>query len=69
LGQTTLKKVMRLNRRVHLAPQRPVELAIRAPREGPFISKHPFEHAYIVSFLQNGYCWRTQKDLVKRSTI
>ena len=47
LGQTTLKKVMRLNRRVHLAPQRPVELAIRAPREGPPISKHPFEHAYI----------------------
>jgi len=47
LGQTALKRVMRLNRRVHLAPRRPVEVRIRDPREGPPTSRRPFEHAYI----------------------
>lgn len=47
LGETTIKKIMRQNRRLHLAPQRPVEVVIRDPREGPPQSKHPFEHAYI----------------------
>jgi len=47
LGETAIKQIMRQNRRVHLAPQRPVEVVIRDPREGPPQSKHPFEHAYI----------------------
>jgi transposase len=47
LSEATIRKVMRQNRQVHLAPQRPVELIIRDPREGPPQSKHPFEHAYI----------------------
>lgn len=47
LGQTALKRVMRLNRRVHLAPRRAVEVRIRDPREGPPVSRRPFEHAYI----------------------
>lgn len=47
LGQTTVKKIMALNRKVHLAPQRPVEVVIREGREGPPRSKHPFEHCYV----------------------
>jgi transposase InsO family protein len=38
---------MALNRRVHLAPQRPVEVVMRESREGPPHSKHPFEHCYV----------------------
>jgi hypothetical protein len=35
LGETTIKKIMALNRCVHLAPQRPVAVVEeRAPREG-----------------------------------
>ena len=34
LGQTALKRVMRLNRRVHLAPRRPVEVRIRDRARG-----------------------------------
>lgn len=29
-----------------LAPQRPIEIVVRDPREGPPKSKHPFEHVY-----------------------
>src|SRR5215510_3876851 len=46
LSETTIKKIMRLNRRVHLASQRPVEIIVRDPCEGPPNSKHPFEHVY-----------------------
>jgi transposase/transposase InsO family protein len=47
LGETAIKKVMALNRRLHLAPQRPVEIRIRDPREGPPKSQRPFEHVYV----------------------
>lgn len=48
LGQTTIKKIMRLNRHVHLAPQRPLRVEeVRDPREGPPISRRPFAHAYL----------------------
>jgi transposase len=48
LGEGTLKRLMRLNRRVHLAPQRPArDEGIRDPREGPPVSRHPFEHCFI----------------------
>lgn len=33
LGETAIKKIMRQNRRLHLAPQRPVEIIIRDPRK------------------------------------
>jgi hypothetical protein len=39
---------MALNRRVHLAPARPVKVeAPSAVREGPPKSRHPFEHTFI----------------------
>jgi hypothetical protein len=47
LGATTVKQIMRLNRRLHLAPRRPTGVMIRDAREGPPVSRHPFEHAYI----------------------
>jgi transposase len=48
LSPTTIKKIMALNRRLHLAPQRPaVIVEVRDPREGPKKSHHPFEHTYI----------------------
>jgi transposase InsO family protein len=47
LGETTIKKIMRLNRRLHLAPQRPVQVPARDLREGPPKSQHPFDHVYI----------------------
>jgi transposase/transposase InsO family protein len=48
LGEGTLKRIMRLNRRVHLAPRRPVkDERVRDPREGPPQSKSPFEHCFI----------------------
>jgi transposase InsO family protein len=47
LGATTIKQIMRLNRRLHLAPRRPSKVVIRDAREGPPVSHHPFEHAYI----------------------
>jgi transposase len=48
LGETTIKKIMALNRRVHLAPQRPITVAEeRAPREGPPKSRCPFQHVYV----------------------
>jgi transposase len=47
LSESTVKRIMRMNRRVHLAPRRPLKMTIRDPREGPPISRHPFEHAYI----------------------
>jgi transposase len=48
LGETTIKKIMALNRRVHLAPQRPITVVEgRAPREGPAKSRRPFQHVYV----------------------
>jgi transposase len=47
LGETTIKKIMRLNRKLHLAPTQPVVLRERESREGPAVSKHPFEYAFI----------------------
>jgi hypothetical protein len=39
---------MQLNRRLHLAPQRPVLSAeVKDPRDGPPQSKSPFEHCFI----------------------
>jgi putative transposase len=48
LGATTIKKIMALNRRVHLAPVRPVKVSEpRDIREGPPKSRQPFEHTFI----------------------
>lgn len=48
LGETAIRKIMALNRRVHLAPQRPVAVVeARDLREGPKKSSHPFEHTFI----------------------
>jgi putative transposase len=47
LGETTIKKIMRLNRKLHLAPARPVEISTKESREGPPQSKHAFEHCYL----------------------
>jgi transposase len=41
LGETTVRKIMALNRRLHLAPQRPIAVVeARDPREGPPKSSH-----------------------------
>lgn len=48
LSETTIRKIMALNRRLHLAPRRPVK--VPAPgelREGPKQSRHPFEHVFV----------------------
>jgi transposase len=48
LSPTTIKKIMALNRRVHLAPQRPIK--VEEPheiREGPKKSRCPFEHLFV----------------------
>ena len=48
LSESTVKRIMRQNRRVHLAPRRsPRGEQVRDPREGPPQSKHPFEHCFI----------------------
>lgn len=48
LGQTTIKKIMKLNRRLHLVPPRPVKfIGEREEREGPLRSARPFEYAFI----------------------
>ena len=47
LSESTIKKVMALNRRVHLAPQRPVLIEVREPRQGPPKSERPFQHTFI----------------------
>ncbi len=47
LGQTTIKKIMSLNRRLHLAPQREVKILEKEIREGPLKSQRPFEHTFI----------------------
>lgn len=48
VSERTVKRIMQLNRRVHLAPSRPEpEIKIRDAREGPPKSRHPFEHTFI----------------------
>jgi len=48
LGDATIRKIMALNRRLHLAPQRPVTIIEpRDPREAPKKSSHPFERTFI----------------------
>jgi len=48
LSPTTIKKIMALNRRVHLAPQRPVTIVEEHdPREGPKKSRSPFERIFV----------------------
>jgi transposase len=48
LSPTTIKKIMALNRRVHLAPQRPIAVVEeREVREGPKKSRCPFERIFV----------------------
>ena len=47
LGETTIKKIMKLNRQLHLAPARPLEPAVPECKEGPPKSQHPFQYTYI----------------------
>lgn len=47
LGQTTLKKIMKLNRRLHLVPKFEKPIAEIETKEPPPRSKHPFEYAFI----------------------
>ena len=48
LSPTTIKKIMALNRRVHLAPQRPIAIVEeRDSREGPKKSRSPFERIFV----------------------
>jgi putative transposase len=47
LGETTIKKIMQLNRRLHLAPQRRVEVMVKESKEGPLKSARPFEHVFV----------------------
>jgi len=48
LSPTTIKKIMALNRRVHLAPQRPAAVVeVRDPREGPKKNRYPFERIFV----------------------
>src|SRR5215831_4140738 len=48
LGETTVRKIMALNRRVHLAPQRPTTIVEEHdPRESPKKSRSPFERIFV----------------------
>jgi transposase/transposase InsO family protein len=47
LGETTIKKIMKLNRQLHLAPGLPVAPIIKESREGPPKSQYPFQHVYL----------------------
>jgi Homeodomain-like domain len=48
LGEATIRKIMALNRRLHLAPQRPVkEEKPLELGEGPKKSRCPFEHIFV----------------------
>lgn len=48
LSQSTIQKIMKLNRRLHLVSPKPVKLVLeKEEREGPLRSRHPFEHAFI----------------------
>ena len=47
LGQTTLKKIMKMNRKLHLVPKFEKPITEVEPKEPPPRSKHPFEYAFI----------------------
>ncbi len=47
LGQTTLKKIMKLNRRLHLVPKVIKPMIEAEPKEPPPRSKEPFTYAFI----------------------
>ncbi len=47
LGQTTLKKVMKLNRKLHLIPKFEKPVMEAEPKEPPPRSKEPFTYAFI----------------------
>jgi transposase InsO family protein/transposase len=48
LSETTIRKIMALNRRLHLAPRRPIKVEEpREIREGPKKSRCPFEHVFV----------------------
>jgi transposase InsO family protein len=48
LGEYTIKKIMNLNRRLHLAPQSPIKVEEPSEiREGPVQSKFPFENTFM----------------------
>ena len=47
LGQTTLKKVMKLNRKLHLIPKIIKPITEAEPKEPPPRSKEPFTYAFI----------------------
>ena len=47
LGQTTIKKIMKLNRRLHLVPKVIKPIIEAEPKEPPPRSKEPFTYAFI----------------------
>ncbi len=47
LGQTTLKKVMKLNRQLHLIPKFEKPITEAEPKEPPPRSREPFTYAFI----------------------
>ena len=47
LGQTTLKKIMKMNRRLHLVPKFVKPITEVEPKEPPPRSKEPFTYAFI----------------------
>jgi transposase len=47
LAETTIKKIMKLNRQLHLAPTRPVRMLVKESKEGPLKSGRAFEHTFV----------------------
>lgn len=47
LGESTIKKIMKLNRQLNLAPLKPIEIVSKEIREAPLKSQRPFEHTFI----------------------
>lgn len=47
LGQTTIKKIMKMNRRLHLVPKVEKPMVETEPKEPPPRSKEPFTYAFI----------------------
>jgi hypothetical protein len=48
LNEAAIRKIMALNRRLHLAPQRPITIIeARDVREWPKKRSHPFEYIFI----------------------
>lgn len=47
LAESTIKKIMKLNRRLHLVPSKILEVKEKEIKEGPVKSGRPFEHTFI----------------------